>query len=77
MHGHTMGAAGGVEAIAALLPIARGMVPPSVNLDAPDEDSVLDFIGKRARSIQTDATLSNSFGFGGHNAAIVLRRHTV
>ncbi|MEO9175191.1 MAG: beta-ketoacyl-[acyl-carrier-protein] synthase family protein, partial [Gaiellales bacterium] len=75
MHGHTMGAAGGVEAIAALLPIARGMVPPSINLDAPDDDSVLDFIGGRARPIQTDATLSNSFGFGGHNAAIVLRRH--
>jgi 3-oxoacyl-[acyl-carrier-protein] synthase II len=75
MHGHTMGAAGGVEAIAALLPLARGKVPPSINLDAPDDDSELDFIGTSARTIETDATLSNSFGFGGHNAAIVLQRH--
>jgi 3-oxoacyl-[acyl-carrier-protein] synthase II len=75
MHGHTMGAAGGVEAIAALLPLARGKVPPSINLDAPDDGSELDFIGTSARAIETDATLSNSFGFGGHNAAIVLQRH--
>jgi 3-oxoacyl-[acyl-carrier-protein] synthase II len=75
MHGHTMGAAGGVEAIAALMPIVRGILPPSINLDEPDEGSELDFIGGRAREIETDATLSNSFGFGGHNAAIVLRRH--
>jgi 3-oxoacyl-[acyl-carrier-protein] synthase II len=75
MHGHTMGAAGGVEAIAALMPIVRGMTPPSVNLDAPDDGSELDFVVDGARPIQTDATLSNSFGFGGHNAAIVLRRH--
>jgi 3-oxoacyl-[acyl-carrier-protein] synthase II len=77
MHGHTMGAAGGVEAIAALMPIVRGMTPPSVNLDAPDDESSLDFVVEGAREIQTDATLSNSFGFGGHNAAIVLRRHIV
>ena len=44
MHGHTMGAAGGVEAIAALMPIVRGMTPPSVNLDAPDDESELDFV---------------------------------
>jgi 3-oxoacyl-[acyl-carrier-protein] synthase II len=75
MHGHTMGAAGGVEAIAALMPIVRGTVPPSINLDAPDDGSELDFIGTASKPIQTDATLSNSFGFGGHNAAIVLRRH--
>ena len=75
MHGHTMGAAGGVEAIAALMPIVRGTVPPSVNLDAPDDDAELDFIGTASKPIQTDATLSNSFGFGGHNAALVLRRH--
>jgi 3-oxoacyl-[acyl-carrier-protein] synthase II len=76
MHGHTMGAAGGVEAIAALMPIVRGMTPPSVNLDAPDDEIELDFVVDGARAIQTDATLSNSFGFGGHNAAIVLRRHS-
>jgi 3-oxoacyl-[acyl-carrier-protein] synthase II len=75
MHGHTMGAAGGVEAIAALLPLARGMLPPSVNLDAPDDGSELDYVAGGTRAIETDATLSNSFGFGGHNAAIVLRRH--
>ena len=72
-----MGAAGGVEAIAALMPLVRGLAPPSVNLDAPDEGSELDFVAEGARAIQTDATLSNSFGFGGHNAAIVLRRHAV
>jgi 3-oxoacyl-[acyl-carrier-protein] synthase II len=72
-----MGAAGGVEAIAALLPLVRGLLPPSVNLDAPDEGSELDYVADGTRSIETDATLSNSFGFGGHNAAIVLRRHAV
>jgi 3-oxoacyl-[acyl-carrier-protein] synthase II len=77
MHGHTMGAAGGVEAIAALMPIVRGLVPPGINIDETDPDSVLDFIGARPREITTDATLSNSFGFGGHNAAIVLKRHQI
>ena len=53
MHGHTMGAAGGVEAIAALMPLARGMLPPSVNLDAPDDGSELDFVADGARAIET------------------------
>jgi 3-oxoacyl-[acyl-carrier-protein] synthase II len=74
MHGHTMGAAGGVEAIAALMPLVRGLVPPGINLESADPDGIVDLVGAEPRRIDTDATLSNSFGFGGHNAAIVLRR---
>ena len=78
MHGHTMGAAGGVEAIAALMPLVRGMAPPSVNLDAARRRAASSTSSSRARArSRRDATLSNSFGFGGHNAALVLRRHAV
>jgi 3-oxoacyl-(acyl-carrier-protein) synthase len=73
MHGHALGGAGGIEAVASLLPLVRGVLPPTINLDEPDDDAGLDHVAREARQASVEATLSNSFGFGGHNAALVLR----
>jgi 3-oxoacyl-[acyl-carrier-protein] synthase II len=74
LHGHTLGAAGGIEAIAALLTIVRGVVPATANLDDPEPEPALDHV-RTARPLTVEAAISNSFGFGGHNAAVVLARH--
>jgi 3-oxoacyl-[acyl-carrier-protein] synthase II len=75
LHGHTLGGAGGVEAAASLLPIVRGIVPPTLNLVHPDDDCGLDHVMGAARlNADVRASLSNSFGFGGHNAALVFVR---
>jgi 3-oxoacyl-[acyl-carrier-protein] synthase II len=76
LHGHTLGGAGGVEAAAALLPMVRGIVPPTLNLVEPDDGCGLDHVmGAARRGVDVRASLSNSFGFGGHNAALVFVRH--
>jgi 3-oxoacyl-[acyl-carrier-protein] synthase II len=75
LHGHCLGAAGGIEAIAALMAIVQDRLPPGINLDDPDDDLDLDHVVGTARPARVDAVLSNSFGFGGHNAALVFRRH--
>ncbi len=75
LHGHTLGAAGGIEAIAALMPLVRGQLPPSWNLDNSDIDLALDYV-TTPRATTVDTTVSNSFGFGGHNAVLVLERAT-
>jgi 3-oxoacyl-[acyl-carrier-protein] synthase II len=72
MHGHTLGGAGGLEAIASLLPLVRGILPPTINLEHVDDGVGLDHIAGTAREGHPTAVLSNSFGFGGHNAALVL-----
>ena len=75
LHGHTLGGAGGVEAAASLLPIVRGIIPPTLNLVEPDDGCGLDHVmGAARRDVDVRASLSNSFGFGGHNAALVLRQ---
>ena len=63
-----------VEAIACLLAIRDGVVPPTVNLDDPDEDCDLDYVPHTARDRAVDVAMSNSFGFGGQNTTLVLRR---
>lgn len=73
MTGHLLGAAGGLEAVVTALVIARGVVPPTINLDTPDEACDLDFIPNQARTVKVKAALSNSFGFGGHNVSLALR----
>ena len=73
LHGHTLGAAGGLEAIAALMPLVRDRLPPSANLGDPDPEPALNHVGA-PRVAAVDATVSNSFGFGGHNAVLVLAR---
>jgi 3-oxoacyl-[acyl-carrier-protein] synthase II len=72
MHGHTLGGAGGLEAIASLLALVRGILPPTINLEHVDDGVGLNHVAGTAREAQPSAVLSNSFGFGGHNAALVL-----
>ncbi len=74
MTGHLLGAAGAVEAIYTVLAVARGMVPPTINLDDPDPACDLDYVPHRARAASIDAALSNSFGFGGTNVCLAVRR---
>ncbi|MGO9596449.1 MAG: beta-ketoacyl-ACP synthase II [Isosphaeraceae bacterium] len=76
MMGHLIAAAGSVEAIVCLLAIRDGVLPPTVNLDHPDSDCDLDYVPHIARRKKVDITLSNSFGFGGQNITLILRRFT-
>jgi 3-oxoacyl-[acyl-carrier-protein] synthase II len=76
MMGHLIAAAGSVEAIVCLLTIRDGILPPTVNLDHPDPDCDLDYIPHVARRKNVDIALSNSFGFGGQNITLILRRFT-
>jgi 3-oxoacyl-[acyl-carrier-protein] synthase II len=74
MTGHLLGAAGAVESIAAILAIRDGAVPPTINLDDPDDGVDLDVAAQKARQLDIPAALNNSFGFGGHNVALVFTR---
>lgn len=74
MTGHLLGAAGGVEAIFSILALRDGVVPPTINLDNPDEGCDLDFVPHTAREHGLDFVLSNSFGFGGTNGTLAFRR---
>ena len=73
MTGHLLGAAGAVEAIICLLAIRDSIVPPTINLENPDPDCDLDYVPNVARRHRVRVALSNSLGFGGHNAALILR----
>jgi 3-oxoacyl-[acyl-carrier-protein] synthase II len=75
MTGHMLGAAGGVEAAVAVMALSRGILPPTINYETPDEECDLDYVPNTAREVQVDVALSNSFGFGGTNAALVFRRY--
>ena len=72
--GHCLGAAGAVEAMFSILAIDRGVLPPTINYDDPDPECDLDYIPNESRDADVRVAVSNSFGFGGHNATIVLRR---
>ncbi|KPV55826.1 3-oxoacyl-ACP synthase [Paenibacillus sp. A3] len=73
MTGHMLGAAGGVEAIALAKSLEQGIIPPTINLEQPDPDCDLDYVPNEARQAKLKIGISNSFGFGGHNAVIVLK----
>jgi 3-oxoacyl-[acyl-carrier-protein] synthase II len=75
MTGHLMGAGGGIEAIASIQAIKTGIIPPTINLEHPDPDCDLDYVANEARRVEIETAMSNSFGFGGHNATLVLRRY--
>ena len=75
MTGHLLGAAGGIEAVFAVLAIHREILPPTINLDHPDPACDLDYIPNAARRARVDLALSNSFGFGGVNACLLFRRY--
>ncbi len=75
MTGHTLGAAGGIECGITALAVARGVLPPTTNYEFPDPECDLDYIPNTAREQRVDIAMSNSFGFGGTNAAIILSRY--
>lgn len=75
MTGHLLGAAGAIEAIATALALSEGILPPTINLNHPDPQCDLDYVPNVARRQAVKTALSNSFGFGGHNATLVLSRY--
>lgn len=74
MIGHLLGAAGGVEFVVSCLSIKEGVVPPTINYQNPDPDCDLDYVPNRARSLNVEVVLANSFGFGGHNACLIIKK---
>jgi 3-oxoacyl-[acyl-carrier-protein] synthase II len=74
MSGHLLGAAGAVESIATILAIRDSVVPPTINLDDPDDRLDLDVAAHKARPLEIPAAMNNSFGFGGHNVALIFTR---
>jgi 3-oxoacyl-(acyl-carrier-protein) synthase len=75
MTGHLLGAAGGIEAIATVLALRHGTLPPTVNYETPDPECDLDYVPNRARTQDVDLALSNAFGFGGTNATLAFRKY--
>ncbi len=75
MTGHLLGASGAVEAIVAALVIQNGVIPATINYETPDPECDLDYVPNRPRSAKVDNVMSNSFGFGGHNATLILSRY--
>lgn len=73
MTGHLLGAAGALEAVATVLAIKEGWLPPTINYQEPDPECDLDYVPNQARQAKVQAALSNSFGFGGHNAVLVFK----
>jgi 3-oxoacyl-[acyl-carrier-protein] synthase II len=73
MTGHMLGAAGAVETAVLALTVGRGVIPPTIHYKTPDPDCDLDPVPNEAREASVELAISNSFGFGGHNACIVLR----
>ena len=74
MMGHLIAAAGAVELIVCVLAIRDGKLPPTINLDTPDPECDLDYVANVSRDAKVDIALSNSFGFGGQNDTLVVRR---
>ncbi|MCA8999379.1 MAG: beta-ketoacyl-ACP synthase II, partial [Planctomycetaceae bacterium] len=72
--GHLLGASGGVEFVISALALKNQVAPPTINLDDPDEQCDLDYVPHEARSMTIDRVMTNSFGFGGHNACLILGR---
>ncbi|MCB9837905.1 MAG: beta-ketoacyl-ACP synthase II [Phycisphaeraceae bacterium] len=75
MHGHCLGASGSVEALACLGAIRHGVIPPTINLDEPDEGFDLEFAANTARDARVNVVMNNTFGFGGHNVTLIFRRY--
>ena len=72
--GHALGAAGAIELIACVQALNSGMIPPTIGLDAPDPDCDLNYIPNTAFKTDLDIAISNSLGFGGHNACLAIRK---
>ena len=76
MTGHLLGAAGALEALICVKILQDSVLPPTINYETPDPACDLDYVPNHARSVQVQHIMSNSFGFGGHNATIILSRYT-
>ena len=76
MTGHTLGAAGAVEAVISIMAIQTGIIPPTINLHHPDPECDLDYVPNKARQARVNVSLSNSMGFGGHNTCLIFKRYT-
>ena len=74
MTGHMMGATGAVEAIACILALENGVIPPTIHYEVPDPECDLDYVPNTARTAQADFALSTNLGFGGHNACLAFKR---
>ena len=72
--GHSLGAAGAIEALVCILAMRDGVLPPTINYETPDPDCDLDYIPNEARKVQANVCLSNSFGFGGHNVSLIIKK---
>ena len=75
MTGHLLGAAGGVEFVVCCLAIKDGVVPPTINYEHPDPECDLDYVPNTARKVAVQTCMSNSLGFGGHNASLVVKKY--
>jgi 3-oxoacyl-[acyl-carrier-protein] synthase II len=75
MIGHSLGAAGAIEAAICVQVLQEGIIPPTINYETADPDCDLDYVPNTARSATVDIAMTNSLGFGGHNASLVLRRY--
>ncbi|ATL39006.1 beta-ketoacyl-ACP synthase II [Bacillus velezensis] len=75
MTGHLLGAAGGIEAIFSVMAIKDGIIPPTINIETPDEECDLDYVPDKAREQEVNIVLSNSLGFGGHNATLIFKKY--
>jgi 3-oxoacyl-[acyl-carrier-protein] synthase II len=73
MVGHSLGGSAGLEAVASVLTLTHGVIPPTINLHDPDPELDLDFVPNEAREAPVRTVLSNSFAFGGHNAAVLFK----
>ena len=74
MVGHALGASGALEAVACVKSIVENIAPPTINYKSPDPECNLNYIPNKAEEFQINAAMSNSFGFGGHNAVIVFKQ---
>jgi 3-oxoacyl-[acyl-carrier-protein] synthase II len=72
--GHLLGASGGVEAVVTAMAVSRNTIPPTINLDHPDPECDLDYVPHQARDRRVEYATSNSFGFGGHNASLLMKK---
>jgi 3-oxoacyl-[acyl-carrier-protein] synthase II len=75
MTGHLLGGAGGIETVFTALAISDGIIPPTINLDHPDEECDLDYVPNKARKMVVQSAMTNSFGFGGTNATLILKKY--
>ena len=76
MTGHLLGAAGGIEAIASILSINNNFIPPTIHYENPDPECDLNYVPNKAMEMDTTYTMSNTFGFGGHNAVLIFKAYS-